>query len=182
MNTRHRPDPSTQLCDRDGGTVALDADTRRLEPTLAAFASFDPRPRWNQRPAMQRHRLIRVIASSAQESMLREINRQHRHIFALMHQYQTQAMKRAEGPAVLALLDRIVAAVAENFACEETVLGELDASRLARMRSIHRRTLGDLQASANDWHRADAANCLDPEHLVDALLVYYFVDDILVDL
>ena len=131
---------------------------------------------------MQRHRLLRVIASSAQESRLREIYRQHRHIFALMHQYQTQAKKGHEWPTVLALLDRIVAAVAENFACEEAVLGELDASSLARLRSVHRRTLGDLQASANDWHLAAAANCVDPEHLVDALLVYYFVDDVLVDL
>jgi len=98
-----------------------------------------------------------------------------------MHQYQTQAKKGQEWPTVLALLDRIVAAVAENFACEEAVLVELDASSLARLRSIHRRTLGDLQASANDWHLS-AANCVDPEHLVDALLVYYFVDDVLVDL
>ena len=182
MKTRHRPDPSTQLCDRDGGTVVLDADTRRFEPTLTAFAPFDLRPRRKLRHSMQRHRLVRVIASSAQESKLREIYRQHRHVFALMHEYQTLAMKGHDGPTVLALLDRIVAAVAENFACEEAVLGELDASSLARMRSIHRRTLGDLQASANDWHLCDAANCVDPEHLVDALLVYYFVDDVLVDL
>ena len=182
MNMRHRPDPPMGPRNRDGGAVVLDADVRGLDTTFTAFAPFEPRPRWKLRPSMQRHRLVRVIASSAQESKLREIYRQHRHVFALMHEYQTLAMKGHDRPTVLALLDRIVAAVAENFACEEAVLGELDASSVARMRSIHRRTLGDLQASANDWHLCDAANCVDPEHLVDALLVYYFVDDVLVDL
>jgi hemerythrin len=131
---------------------------------------------------MQKQRLLRVIEASADESMLSEIHRQQRHIFALTHEYQILAMRDRDNKQLLSLLERIVDAVLANFSTEEAVLAELEPSTLVRLRAIHRRTVGDLQSGADEWRAGVAPGRLDTSHVMDALLVYYFVDDLFVDL
>lgn len=131
---------------------------------------------------MQRHRLLRVLADSAYSGSLRDIQRQQRRIFARAHEYQTLAMRACDSAQLLPMFEQVADDVAENFASEEQVLSMLDPSTLTRLRVMHRRVMGDLRASLAQWRIATASARLDPAHLMDALLVYYFVDDIFVDL
>ena len=138
---------------------------------------------------MQRQRLLRILADSAYTGSLRDIQRQQRRIFARAHEYQTLAMSEQASAQLLPMFEQVADDVAQNFESEEQVLSLLDPSTLTRLRVLHRRVMGDLRASLAQWRQAAAAVAAaastsrpDPAHLLDALLVYYFVDDIFVDL
>jgi len=161
-----------------------DAARDRLPIPLAAVAPAT-RAGWTPRPAMQRQRLLRVLADSAYTGSLRDIQRQQRRIFARAHEYQTLAMSEQSSAQLLPMFEQVADDVAQNFASEEQVLSLLDPSTLTRLRVLHRRVMGDLRASLSQWRvaaTAAAATRPDPAHLLDALLVYYFVDDLFVDL
>src|SRR5882672_3961087 len=112
--------------DRDEGAVVLEGGPRGFEADHWDAEPPDVRSRWTQRPLMQKQRLLRVIEASADESMLSEIHRQQRHIFALTHEYQILAMRDRDNKQLLSLLERIVDAVLANFSTEEAVLAELE--------------------------------------------------------
>jgi hypothetical protein len=161
-----------------------DAARDRLPIPLAAVAPAT-RTGWTPRHSMQRHRLLRVLADSAYTGSLRDIQRQQRRIFTRAHEYQTLAMRERDSVQLLPMFEQVADDVAQNFESEEQVLSLLDPSTLTRLRVLHRRVMGDLRASLAQWRVATAAAVAarpDPSHLMDALLVYYFVDDIFVDL
>ena len=170
-------DPIPQEAD----AVVLDASRGRLAMPRGAAAPTTLHGA-TQRPSMQRHRLLRVLANSAYTGSLRDIQRQQRRIFTRAHEYQTLAMRDGASTQLLPLFEQVTDEVASNFDNEEQVVALLDPSTLARLRMLHRRVIGDLRASLAQWRTATSAARPDPAHLLDALLVYYFVDDLFVDL
>jgi hypothetical protein len=164
--------------------VVQDAARDRLPTSLAAVAPAT-RASWSPRPPMQRQRLLRVLANSAYTGSLRDIQRQQRRIFSRAHEYQTLAVREQGSAQLLPMFEQVADDVARNFEREEQVLSLLDPTTLTRLRVLHRRVMGDLRASLAQWRvsaTAAATSKPDPAHLLDALLVYYFVDDIFVDL
>jgi hypothetical protein len=180
MNMRQGLEPTSDPCERAvmppcGGTLAP-----RLCHDLGRVSPFNTGVRRPIVPVVRGDLADGVFASGDAECPLSGIQQQHRRIFALIREYQVRAVQDADGRAALALLDRIVDSAGLNFSSEESMLEVLASASLAGQQATHRAVLGGLRCAADEWRATGVAGCVDPEHMVDVLIIYYVVDDLFI--
>ena len=118
------------------------------------------------------------LAMQAGMETLADIDHLLERAFALMHEYQTAAMRDPVGEQLPTLLQHLVDQLRAAFAAEEDALYRMGHVKFMHQRRLHQVLLEDIIRAVGRLRARDGTAWRESLHVLDGLVVYFFLEDL----